>query len=115
MPSPEDIPAMLKEIGKPSLDSLFSEIPGPLRKKSLRLPEHIPEFELIKKVQEIASENKWTEFTNFSGPRNLPGGVHNIIYSVPARGLPGYPAGSIRISERDVRPHGDGRFQLLDV
>lgn len=83
MPSPEDIPAMLKEIGKPSLDSLFSEIPGSLRKKSLRLPEHIPEFELIKKAQEIASENKWTEFTNFMGcgvyDRIVPTSVDHVI------------------------------------
>ncbi|MHB8395797.1 MAG: aminomethyl-transferring glycine dehydrogenase subunit GcvPA [Thermoplasmataceae archaeon] len=83
MPSREEIAEMIRETGLDSLDSLFSEIPTDLRKRSLDLPEHVTEYGLIRKASQIADENKWGEFTNFMGcgsyDRIIPASVDHII------------------------------------
>jgi len=56
--TPEEIQAMLAEIGVKSIDDLFAEIPQELRlKQPLNLPEGLSEPDVIKKVSDLANQN----------------------------------------------------------
>ena len=83
MPSESDVSEMLKEIGLDTVDSLYSGIPGKLRKQQLDLDHHISEYELIKRAESIAGENRWNNYINFLGcgsyDRIVPASVDHII------------------------------------
>ncbi|MFX1263995.1 MAG: glycine dehydrogenase, partial [Promethearchaeota archaeon] len=51
--------AMLRSIGRKSLKELFSNIPDQFRlKRDLDLPESHTEFEVTKRIQELAGKNE---------------------------------------------------------
>jgi glycine dehydrogenase subunit 1 len=55
----EDITIMLRKIGIESIDSLFADIPRELMlQKTLNLPEGLSEFQVYKKIQSLALQNK---------------------------------------------------------
>lgn len=59
-PSEEEVKQMLSTIGLSSLDQLIDQvIPSPIRlKKPLNLPEGISEFEYLRELEKVASQNK---------------------------------------------------------
>ncbi len=72
--TPEDIAAMLKEIGEsknqalPSIDDLFTDIPGDLRVKSLDLPAGMSEIEITAKMKTLASRTaSYSDYKCFMG------------------------------------------------
>lgn len=73
--TPEDISAMLKEIGESkkkalsSIDELFSDIPGDLRVKSLDLPGSLSEMEVCARLKSHASKT-----LNYSDCKSFMGG-----------------------------------------
>ena len=77
----EDSP-LLKEIGFHTTDELFDDIPMKVRKKELRIPRGISEFELIGLSRELASMNRSFRH-NFLGngiyDRIIPSSVDSII------------------------------------
>jgi glycine dehydrogenase subunit 1 len=77
----EDSP-LLKEIGFHSTDELFQDVPQKIRKKELKIPRGISEFELTHLSQEIASMNRSFRH-NFLGngiyDRIIPSSVDSII------------------------------------
>ncbi len=55
--TPEEIREMLATIGARGIDDLFSPIPSSLRAKSFDMPAGMSEFEMLGRLQEMASRN----------------------------------------------------------
>ncbi len=55
--TPEEIREMITAIGVGSIEDLFSPIPQELRAKSFNLPKGMSEFEMLGRLQEMASQN----------------------------------------------------------
>jgi len=72
-----DIEAMLKDIGVPSAEDLFSHIPAELRLKGeLSLPGPLPEMELVDHLREMSGANaNIDEYVSFLGG----GAYHHFI------------------------------------
>jgi glycine dehydrogenase subunit 1 len=72
-----DIESMLKDIGVPSAEDLFSHIPAELRMKGeLSLPGPLPEMELVDHLREMSQDNAHIdEYVSFLGG----GAYHHYI------------------------------------
>lgn len=62
----EDITQMLKAIGSPSVEALFSDIPAGLRPKSFNIPAGKSEFDVTRHLRRLAGKNA-TQLINFVG------------------------------------------------
>ena len=108
---------MLEAIGVSSVDELFADVPEDLRLgRPLDLPDGLDEAEVYERMRELASRNADTESeVCFLGAgmydHYVPAIVDAItsrsrvpdaLHAVPARDLPGRPAGHVRVPDRDV-------------
>ena len=62
----DELDAMLKCIGVPSLDALFADIPADMRPKSFNLPEGLSESEVCAHLEGLANKNI-NNYTSFLG------------------------------------------------
>lgn len=66
--TPEEIEAMLAEVGAPTIDALFSSIPESARQKDLLdLPPALDETSLMRDVTELAAKNRAASMLSFIG------------------------------------------------
>jgi glycine dehydrogenase subunit 1 len=56
--TPEEIREMLAAIGATSVEDLFSPIPAPLRTQSFDLPAGMSEFEMLRKLRDLAGKDR---------------------------------------------------------
>ena len=83
-PGPDDIREMLEVVGCDSIDDLMDEtVPPSIRlREPLRLPEGVPEAELLARLREIASENEvWRSYLGMGYSGTITPGViqRNIL------------------------------------
>jgi len=83
-PTPQDVAEMLAVVGVASLDQLIEEtVPESIRLgRPLRIPEGVPEAELLARLGEIASENRtWRSFLGMGYSGTITPGVirRNIL------------------------------------
>jgi len=75
--------AMLNSMNMKSVDDLFSDVPASMRKKNLRIPEGISEYDLIEEAKKIAAMNKYEGYRKFLGcgiyDRIIPSSVDSLI------------------------------------
>ena len=108
---------MLAAIGVESVDELFEQIPEPLRlDRPLDLPAGMSEAEVYERLAELAARNADAEEqVCFLGAgmydHYVPAIVDAItqrsrvpdpVHALPARDLPGRPAGDVRVPDGDV-------------
>ncbi|HTG80944.1 MAG TPA: glycine dehydrogenase, partial [Geobacteraceae bacterium] len=55
--TPEETREMLAAIGVAGIDELFAPIPAALRAKSFDLPAGMSEFEMFRRMEELAARN----------------------------------------------------------
>ena len=74
---------MLQAMNMKSMDELFSDVPASMRKKSLRVPPGISEYELMEEAKNIAAMNRYEGYRKFLGcgiyDRIIPSSVDSII------------------------------------
>ncbi|MYA10554.1 MAG: aminomethyl-transferring glycine dehydrogenase [Gemmatimonadetes bacterium] len=83
-PGPDDIQDMLETVGCETLDDLMEEaVPSSIRLRSpLRIPEAVPEAELIRRLREIAAGNEiWRSYLGMGYSGTITPGViqRNIL------------------------------------
>lgn len=80
--------SMLKEMGKSSIDELFSDIPEKLKlKRGLNIPQAMSEMELIKHMENLASKNVNTdEYSCFLGAGVYDHYIPSLIKHILMRG-----------------------------
>ena len=98
--SPDDREKMLEEIGVASVEELLEPVPSSVRlQRPLDLPPPLSEWELSRKMLDLASRNETSEtFSSWLGGRSLPalhprggaghrqpGGVPDLLHPLPAR------------------------------
>ena len=75
--------AMLKSMNMKSVEDLFSDVPANMRKKDLRIPAGISEYELIEEARKIAGMNRYEGYRKFLGcgiyDRIIPSSVDTLI------------------------------------
>ena len=83
----EDRKEMLGKIGVNSFEELLGEIPGKLRfKGKYNLPEALSEYEVKKKLEEIAGKNKTTkDFVSFLGGGVYDHFVPSVVNTIASR------------------------------
>ena len=121
-----DCREMLEEIGVGSIDALFEDIPEEMRLgRPLALPDGMPETEVYDRLSALAARNVHAEAeTSFLGAGMYDHYVPAIVDAitsrsefltpytpVPARDLPGWPPGDVRVPDRDVGAHRPPRLQ----
>ena len=117
---------MLDAIGVASIDDLFADVPEALRLgRPLDLPDGKPEQEVYGYLRDLAARNVSAEDeVSFLGAgmydHYVPAlvdsivgalGVPDAVHAVPARGLPGRPAGDVRVPDDDLGAHRPARLQ----
>jgi glycine dehydrogenase subunit 1 len=66
--TPEEIAAMLRVIGKASIDELFDQIPEEVRLgRPLAIEQHLDEPNLMRHLDELSRKNRGAELTSFLG------------------------------------------------
>ncbi len=74
---------MLQAMNMKSMDELFSDVPASMRKKGLRVPPGISEYELMEEAKNIAAMNRYEGYRKFLGcgiyDRIIPSSVDSII------------------------------------
>ena len=66
--TPEEIAAMLRAIGKGSVDELFEQIPEEARlARPLGIESHLDEPNLMRHLDELSRKNRAAELTSFLG------------------------------------------------
>lgn len=90
--TPEDISAMLKDIGDSkkkamsSIDDLFSDIPGKLRLKSLNLPGSLSEIEVCEKLKSHARKTlPYSDYKCFMGGGSYDHYIPSAVAAVIGR------------------------------
>ena len=83
-PGPDDVRAMLEVVGCDTLDDLMAETvpPGIRFQGPLRIPEGVPEAELLRRLREIASRNEvWRSYIGMGYHGTITPGViqRNIL------------------------------------
>ena len=78
-----EVEEMLKFIGVDSDERLFSDIPERFRKKSMNIPLHLSEYEILREAEAIRRMNDTAGYHNFLGcgtyDRIVPASVDSII------------------------------------
>ncbi len=79
----DDRSFMLQAMNMKSMDELFSDVPASMRKKGLRVPPGISEYELMEEAKNIAAMNRYEGYRKFLGcgiyDRIIPSSVDSII------------------------------------
>ena len=83
----KDVEEMLKVIGVPSIDDLFSTIPKEFRlKKPLNLPSSLSEIELKAHMEELANKNTAHQYHSFLGAGCYRHFIPTIVNSLGSQG-----------------------------
>src|ERR1700743_3323761 len=108
--TPDDRADMLKTIGAPSIDALFTDVPKSARRDGVvDLPLHAGELEVERELAEMAGRNRAAGEGAVllrrgglqaprAGQRRSPDpalGILDILHALPARDRPGHAAGAV--------------------
>lgn len=85
--TPQDQAAMLNDIGAPSIEALFSDVPEKLRVKGLKnIPEPASEMEVLSKIRSLAGRNSsFSAYKNFMGAGSYEHFIPSVVSAVTGR------------------------------
>ncbi|MFH1239025.1 MAG: aminomethyl-transferring glycine dehydrogenase subunit GcvPA, partial [bacterium] len=84
----KDLREMMQNIGVSSVEELFADIPAPVKiKGALKLPEALPEAELVRRMRDLSRQNKNVEddYTCFLGAGAYDHFIPSVVGHVTGR------------------------------